>query len=272
MGKKRKRSRSKNKKNKNKLKKRVNINVANINPKIIGRTDILNFPSIGLKYVDVKIDTGAFTSSLHCIDFSIEFIPFVGKVLIVDFGNNKIQIFKKFYKREVTSSNGQKQQRYLVMVDIEILGEKWNIPVTLNNRSNMKYKCLLGRTFLAPCKLLVDVRELNLSIDNVYNLFKGIEDLTLYHKGKVVRGFDNVYNMFNFIKTILYNKIRKFDDFKSVDYQNKMSEFSIKNDGSEITLKQIASFIYKTQKGWNIKGYSKFKSPTSKTEGEKIKV
>lgn len=260
MGKKRKRSRSKNKKNKNKLKKRVNINVANINPKIIGRTDILNFPSIGLKYVDVKIDTGAYTSSIHCEDYHIEWIPFVGKVLIVDFGNDKVKLFSKFNKREVTSSNGQKQQRYLVMIGIEILGESWKIPVTLNNRSSMKYKCLLGRTFLSPCKLLVDVRELNLSIDNVYNLFKGIEDLTLYHKGSVVRGFDTVDDMFNFIKTILYHKISKFDDFKSIEYLKRISDYYIINDNHKITLKQISSFIYKTRKGWKIKGYSKFKN------------
>ena len=229
--------------------------------KIIGRTDILNFPNIDLKYVDVKIDTGAFTSSLHCEDFSVEFIPFVGKVLIVDFGNNKVEIFNKFYKREVTSSNGHKQKRYLINIDIDILGKKWSIPVTLNDRSKMKYRCLLGRTFLAPCKLLVDVRESNLSIGNIYNLFKGIEDLTLYHKGKIVRGFDDINSMFSFIKTVLYNKIDEFEDFKSVKYHKKMSEFYIINSDTQVTLKQMASFIYKTNKGWNIKGYTKFKTP-----------
>ena len=34
--------------------------------KVIGRTDCADFPQLKLKKVSVKIDTGAYTSSLHC--------------------------------------------------------------------------------------------------------------------------------------------------------------------------------------------------------------
>jgi len=261
-----------NKKRKNKVNKNIKKNKPNSKNsskkpklKIIGRTDILDFPGIGLKFVDVKVDTGAFNSSLHCEDFSIECIPFVGKVLIADFGDDKVKIFKKFYKREVTSSNGHKQERYLVMTTINILGGKWEIPLTLNNRSSMKYQCLLGRTFLSPSKLLVDVRELNISIDNVHNLFKGMADMTIYHKGNVLKQSDSIDELFHFSKNILYKDIEEYEDFRSTKYLKKMDEFYIINDGFKIPFRQITSFIYKTKKGWTIRGYSKFKKFKKKT-------
>ena len=34
--------------------------------KIIGGIDISDFPELGLLQIDVKIDTGAFTSVIHC--------------------------------------------------------------------------------------------------------------------------------------------------------------------------------------------------------------
>ena len=34
--------------------------------KTIGRADIVDFPDLGIEGVKAKIDTGAFTSSIHC--------------------------------------------------------------------------------------------------------------------------------------------------------------------------------------------------------------
>ena len=34
--------------------------------KVIGRIDKADFPLLGLFDIDVKIDTGAYTSSIHC--------------------------------------------------------------------------------------------------------------------------------------------------------------------------------------------------------------
>ncbi|PJA06992.1 MAG: peptidase, partial [Flavobacteriales bacterium CG_4_10_14_0_2_um_filter_35_18] len=33
---------------------------------LLGRTDIVDFPKLNLFNIDVKIDTGAYTSSFHC--------------------------------------------------------------------------------------------------------------------------------------------------------------------------------------------------------------
>lgn len=34
--------------------------------KILGRIDIVDFPKLELYNIDVKIDTGAYTSAIHC--------------------------------------------------------------------------------------------------------------------------------------------------------------------------------------------------------------
>jgi hypothetical protein len=34
--------------------------------KIIGRVDKIDFPKLYLNHIDVKIDTGAYTSAIHC--------------------------------------------------------------------------------------------------------------------------------------------------------------------------------------------------------------
>jgi len=46
---------------------------------ILGRSDRINLPGLGLKNIHAKIDTGAFTSSLHCsraevVDGRLEFV------------------------------------------------------------------------------------------------------------------------------------------------------------------------------------------------------
>lgn len=38
---------------------------------VIGRRDKVDFPELGLKNIDVKVDTGAFTSSIHCHDIRL---------------------------------------------------------------------------------------------------------------------------------------------------------------------------------------------------------
>ena len=45
----------------------------NINEKkIIGRREVVDFPELGLFRIEAKIDTGAYTTALHCHDIKEE--------------------------------------------------------------------------------------------------------------------------------------------------------------------------------------------------------
>ncbi|MEL6120123.1 MAG: 30S ribosomal protein S6--L-glutamate ligase, partial [Pseudomonadota bacterium] len=51
-------------------------------------------------------------------------------------------------RREVASSNGEKELRCVISSVLEVAGETWPIEITLTDRSNMASRMLLGRTAL----------------------------------------------------------------------------------------------------------------------------
>lgn len=132
--------------------------------KIIGRIDKADFPTLGLYDIDIKIDTGAYTSSIHCYKYYIE--DEVLKCLFYDkehpLYNGKKIIFKNFTTTKVKSSNGQVQLRYVVKTNIILFKKKYSINLTLNDRDDMKYPILIGRRFLSK-KFIVDINQKDIS-------------------------------------------------------------------------------------------------------------
>jgi len=132
--------------------------------KIIGRIDKADFPTLGLFDIDIKIDTGAYTSSIHCYKYYIE--DDVLKCLFYDkehpLYNGKKIIFKNFTTTKVKSSNGQVQLRYMVNTNIILFNKKYSINLTLNDRDDMKYPILIGRRFLSK-KFNVDINQKDVS-------------------------------------------------------------------------------------------------------------
>lgn len=132
--------------------------------KVIGRIDKADFPSLDLFDIDIKIDTGAYTSSIHCHKVIVE--DGVLKCLFYDEGhphyNGKEIIFKTYTKAKVKSSNGIVQNRYKVKTTIILFDKKYSINLTLSTRDDMKYPVLIGRKFLSK-KFIVDVNLKNVS-------------------------------------------------------------------------------------------------------------
>lgn len=132
--------------------------------KIIGRLDKADFPTLDLIDIDIKMDTGAYTSSIHCHKYYEE--DGVLKCLFYDKGhpnyNGKKILFKNFTTTKVKSSNGIVQMRYKVKTSIVIFQKKYRIDLTLNDRDDMKYPILIGRKFLMK-KFIVDVTLKNVS-------------------------------------------------------------------------------------------------------------
>lgn len=232
--------------------------------KIIGRSDIVNFPNIGVSFVSAKIDTGAFTSSLHC-----ESVEEVDERLIVDFGEGNIQEIEKYEKINITSSNGHTQERFAITTEIELFGELMSIKLTLANRSTMKNECLIGRAFLSHYKILVYVREQNLSIKDIKPFFENITDLSLYVDGDEYPMRD-IFELFEFISRLLYAGQKKITDFGRTSYAKKMKNKHIINNGKKITLDKFITFVNLDEKNerWYMDGQNDFiiEEETEKTK------
>ena len=148
-------------------------------PFIIGWQEWLVLPELGLPAVKAKIDTGARTSALHA--FHIE--PFgPAAAPMVRFGVHPIPgrldvaVFCSAAicdRREVTSSNGEKETRTFIRTPVSMGANTWDIEIGLTNRESMAYRMLLGRQAIRD-DMMVDAttsfRQPRLS----YKLYRGI--------------------------------------------------------------------------------------------------
>lgn len=58
-------------------------------------------------------------------------------------------------QRDVMSSSGHKELRYVIQTSLQLGDQQWNIELTLSNRDPMRFRILLGREALAE-KVTVD--------------------------------------------------------------------------------------------------------------------
>ncbi len=136
--------------------------------KIIGRLEYIDLPEWDIQDIEAKIDTGAYSSSLHC--HKIELLKKDG-VDIVRFNlldpdhpayNDKLFELPVHDVRDVKSSNGLSEKRVFVKTTISMFNKIYKIELSLADRSEMKYPLLIGRNFINR-KFLVDVSKTNLS-------------------------------------------------------------------------------------------------------------
>lgn len=134
---------------------------------IIGRSDIADFPELGFNQVQVKIDTGAYTSSIHCK--SIEVKDDKLYCIFLDEKHPEYSLnthcFEDYKTICVKSSNGISQQRYEIKSKIKLFNKIYSISLSLSDRKDMRTPVLLGRKFLNP-KFVVDPAVIDLSNKN----------------------------------------------------------------------------------------------------------
>ena len=120
-------------------------------PFILGWEEWVSLPELGLVAVKAKVDTGARTSALHA--FFVEPVG-AGRMPKVRFGVHPIPrradveivcTARVIGQRNVISSNGERETRYVISTPIRIGDRVWPIEVTLTNRDAMSYRMLLGR-------------------------------------------------------------------------------------------------------------------------------
>ena len=136
--------------------------------KIIGRKDIVSFPQFELVDVPVKIDSGAYSSSMHC--HTIRLVEVDGKeVLEVVFLDPAIKgftgkpfRFDTFKRKTVKSSNGIAEERFFVSGTIRLFNETVVTLFSLTERTGLRNPVLLGRRLLNK-RFLIDSSKTNCS-------------------------------------------------------------------------------------------------------------
>jgi hypothetical protein len=128
---------------------------------IIGSLETITLPDLAITDIQVRVDTGAKTSSLH-VDNITKFKK-NGKVMVrfdlhPDVYNveNMVSCEAPIHDiRRVKSSNGTSEQRYVISTPVKLGNELWPIEITLTDRSDMSYLMLFGREAIGE-RFLVD--------------------------------------------------------------------------------------------------------------------
>jgi ribosomal protein S6--L-glutamate ligase len=130
-------------------------------PLILGWQEWVALPDLGLPALKAKIDTGARTSALHTHQiepYGSAKRPRVRFTVRPDPDREDLQIEASaaiIDQREVTSSNGERELRFVIETRLSLGAWEWPIEVTLTNRERMAYRMLLGRQAIRP-NVLVD--------------------------------------------------------------------------------------------------------------------
>ncbi|MDO6421165.1 ATP-dependent zinc protease family protein [Saccharophagus degradans] len=131
---------------------------------IIGSIETCDLPDLGIFDLQIRVDTGAKTSSLHVDNirrFKENGRPHVRFDIHPDIYNVESVIeatapLKDI--RQIKSSNGESQERYVIKTTLVLGDQSWPIELTLTNRSDMTYLMLFGRQGMGD-KVLVDPSE-----------------------------------------------------------------------------------------------------------------
>ena len=118
----------------------------------IGWREWVSFPSLGIKAVKAKIDSGARTSVLHAYDiteYTRDHLPYVKFKVHPIQRNKQITIdshARVLDKRIVRDSGGRTTERHVILTTMKLGETLLDIELTLINRDEMGFRMLLGRS------------------------------------------------------------------------------------------------------------------------------
>ena len=139
--------------------------------RLLGRRELIDLPALGLLGVVAKVDTGAYTSANHCADLHLAADPATGRpvlhVRLLDpehpATDGQPLAFHNFAERNIRSSNGEVQARYVIRTVVQLYGEDFSTEFSLADRSDLKHPVLLGRSLLRQGRFVVDVARRDVS-------------------------------------------------------------------------------------------------------------
>jgi len=120
----------------------------------IGWREWVELPELGIRRIKAKIDTGARTSALHAFDIErfarggYRYVRFKVHPMQRDSHRTVRAEAREKEMRRVKSSTGHVTERPVILTDLEILGDRHEIELTLVPRDEMGFRMLLGRQAL----------------------------------------------------------------------------------------------------------------------------
>ena len=130
---------------------------------IVGATEVIFIENANLSF-QARVDTGAKTSSIHAerIEVDLSGNP-RGKSIsfyVVTKGGQSRKIESRVSTVVKVKTSGQSEHRYVIPLIMKWNDSKKTVLVTLNDRSSMEYRLLLGRNWLRG-DFIVDVEKNN---------------------------------------------------------------------------------------------------------------
>lgn len=118
---------------------------------VIGWREWVTLPDLRAATVKAKVDTGARSSTLHAYDirtFRKGGEPWVRFEVhpLQRTREGAVEVTARLLEwRWVRNSGGERTWRPVIETDVELLGQRWPIELTLVNRDEMGFRMLLGR-------------------------------------------------------------------------------------------------------------------------------
>ncbi len=134
--------------------------------RLIGRREFVDLPQLGIFGIEAKIDTGAYTSSIHCEKIAVNYenskpiLYFTIGLQSHGVEEHKELRTEEFTRKKIKNSFGEMEERFVIKTLIRIGRKKIRSGVSLSNRGSMRYPLLIGRKLLKG-KFLVNVSQVH---------------------------------------------------------------------------------------------------------------
>lgn len=142
---------------------------------LLGCVEQIDLPDLNIAKMDIRVDTGAATSSVHVDDIEEyqkngeAWIRFKIHPSIHDVAKVINRSAKVHARRSVKSSSGEAETRYVIKTKMVLAGQCWTSEITLTNRASMSYLMLLGREAMAGRFIVDPEREFVHGDEEEYN-------------------------------------------------------------------------------------------------------
>ncbi len=121
---------------------------------VAGWREWVSLPDADVRWIKAKLDTGARSSSLHAFDIE-DFVrdgePWVRFSVHPwqrSADESHLCELPVHDRRHVRSSSGHSQERYVVLMEVSLLGRSVTAEMTLSRRDEMGFRLLIGREAL----------------------------------------------------------------------------------------------------------------------------